>query len=345
MRRPGIEPPNYTQVPNVLLDSVMREVSPAEWKCLCYIARQTFGWHREYTASQYSSLMDIARGTGLHKNGVIKSLKALHDRHRLIAWRMDPKTGAKSYGIRLELEPADHSESVPSEPSTQSRPGTGTQSRPGRSTESTTIKEEGIDTEEERKKERSSVTDATADPSRVCSNPDCAKSLDGYDARYRYCSADCRKAANRSRQEVAESGSASPVRAFMEAYEERLGYSPEPYAGNAAAAKRLLERYPSECLLAAYDAAKREPYWKAKPLSVMSLAKQVGPLLAAGKVRGWTLEDGRAVPGKATKKSSASALGSSASAYTLEAALRAAQSRGDTETANRLREQMGRVNA
>jgi hypothetical protein len=82
----------------------------------------------------------------------------------------------------------------------------------------------------------------------------------------------------------------------MRLYLEVLGYVPAPYPANVAAAKRMLgDGYEPGAIMAAYKAAKLDPYWAARPLSLMSLAKQIGHLVSAGKVAGWSLEGGKAV--------------------------------------------------
>ncbi len=37
--------PNYTQIPNALLDSAMAEMSGAELKITLVVCRRTLGWH------------------------------------------------------------------------------------------------------------------------------------------------------------------------------------------------------------------------------------------------------------------------------------------------------------
>lgn len=293
--------PNYTQVPNVVLDEYLPAVSPAEAKVLLWLCRATFGWHREYTDSRYSSLNQIAKRTGLSRGGVIKALKQLHTQS-LVRWYIDPATGAKAYSLRLEDEQPQAE--VPDETSTQSIPGlvhtvdqASTQSIPGgvhRVDHYKETKEKETKERKERKKARSAA--AAPSGSRTCAY--CSKDLDalGLDKRYRYCSDEC-KQAKRSADEQAATAPATGVRELMQAYEAALGYVPEPYAANAKAAKQLLERYPAPCVLATYEALKAEPngYWSTRPLSLMSMLKQIGPALAAGKVGGWQLQDGRAV--------------------------------------------------
>lgn len=64
-----IQPPNYTQIPNTILDA-MGEMSGAEFKVVMAIARQTFGWHKERDKISISQLMAL---TGLSRQGVVNA--------------------------------------------------------------------------------------------------------------------------------------------------------------------------------------------------------------------------------------------------------------------------------
>lgn len=69
---PGISPPNYTQIPNVMLDR-MSEMTPAEFMVLAAIARKTFGWHK---ASDVISLTQLQEATGLSRSAVQQGIIA-----------------------------------------------------------------------------------------------------------------------------------------------------------------------------------------------------------------------------------------------------------------------------
>ena len=75
---PRIAPPNYTQIPNAILD-VSAEFSPAQFKVLIEVARQTFGWGRTWSHGGFSSVRRIACRTGLSPTTVHKELGALLD--------------------------------------------------------------------------------------------------------------------------------------------------------------------------------------------------------------------------------------------------------------------------
>jgi phage replication O-like protein O len=62
-----IPKPNYTQVPNVILDN-MAEMGNAEFRIICAIARKTFGWQKTIDRISLSQLCAI---TGLSRQGVI----------------------------------------------------------------------------------------------------------------------------------------------------------------------------------------------------------------------------------------------------------------------------------
>jgi len=336
-----IPQPNYTQVPNVVLDEYLPEATPAEAKVLLWLCRSTFGWHRDWTDSRYSSLAQIVKRTGLSKQGVINSLKALHSR-QLVRWRIDPETSAKAYSLRLVDEQPQAE--VPTQPSTLSRPEAvhsvdqpGTLSRPEAVHSVDHVKETGKDRPKDSRKNGSASS--AASPSRVCGNAACGKDLDGLDLRYRYCSTDCRKQAHAAERDGVTRDPRVPV--LMRSYQEQLGYVPDPYEANAAAAKVLLQTYEPACILATYEALKQPGgYWSSRPLSLMSLRKQIGPALAEGKVPGWRLRDGEAVEvdeqaarrnGRETGETNAKALGM---------LIRSAERDGDEQRAAELREQL-----
>lgn len=69
----SIDKPNYTQIPNTLLDDLMMLMDGAELKVTLAIARQTFGFHRERHSLSLSELQGL---TGLSKQGVINGVDA-----------------------------------------------------------------------------------------------------------------------------------------------------------------------------------------------------------------------------------------------------------------------------
>lgn len=69
----AIQKPNYTQIPNVLIDN-MFEMTHTEFKTAMFICRQTFGFHRQ---SHKMSISYIERGTGLSHETVVNNLQTL----------------------------------------------------------------------------------------------------------------------------------------------------------------------------------------------------------------------------------------------------------------------------
>src|SRR5512147_1574159 len=73
----GFEIPNYTQTPNVLFDTYMREMTEAELKVVLAVIRYSIGYHR--TAFRIS-LRKMKELTGLSQNGVIAGAEAAEER-------------------------------------------------------------------------------------------------------------------------------------------------------------------------------------------------------------------------------------------------------------------------
>ena len=90
----GYTSPNYTQVPDILFDEQLPDLSGAELKVLLYIMRRTFGFKKE---ADNISLNQIAtgivtregtvldRGTGLSKSTVQVALKGLIEKRIVLA--------------------------------------------------------------------------------------------------------------------------------------------------------------------------------------------------------------------------------------------------------------------
>ena len=68
MKKIKIVNPNFTQIPNVILDN-MPEMTHVELRLILAICRQTFGWHRETTKEM--SISFIQNATGLSHTSVI----------------------------------------------------------------------------------------------------------------------------------------------------------------------------------------------------------------------------------------------------------------------------------
>ncbi|MEO1297634.1 MAG: replication protein [Cyanobacteria bacterium J06636_16] len=93
---------NYTQVPNIVLDSIA-ELSNAEFKVIMTICRKTLGWQREKERLSISYLMEL---TGLSNQGVIRATKTLMERGWIDREAVKVKRGY-SHEYYLLLDPED----------------------------------------------------------------------------------------------------------------------------------------------------------------------------------------------------------------------------------------------
>ena len=68
-----IKKPNYTQIPNVILDKLMKDMGEAELKVVMAVCRGTFGWHKQ---RKKMSLSYLQNATGLSRQGVLNGIDA-----------------------------------------------------------------------------------------------------------------------------------------------------------------------------------------------------------------------------------------------------------------------------
>ncbi|CAB4133830.1 Bacteriophage lambda, GpO, N-terminal [uncultured Caudovirales phage] len=69
-----IQPPNYTQTPNICFDEIFKTLKEGELRVILVIIRQTFGWHKAYDRISLSQLADKS---GILKTSVCRSLNSL----------------------------------------------------------------------------------------------------------------------------------------------------------------------------------------------------------------------------------------------------------------------------
>jgi len=72
--------PNFTQIPNVIFDYWMNILTGEQFKVLLFIARKTFGWHKDMDRI---SIKQIEKATGISNRSVTRSLSILNE-HGLI---------------------------------------------------------------------------------------------------------------------------------------------------------------------------------------------------------------------------------------------------------------------
>lgn len=89
----GFYCPRYTQVPDELFDELLSELSGAELKVLLYVIRRTFGFKKDSDLISLSQMVSgiekkdgtiLDKGTGLHKDSVIKAAKSLVEKGILL---------------------------------------------------------------------------------------------------------------------------------------------------------------------------------------------------------------------------------------------------------------------
>lgn len=95
----GVDKPNYTQIPNLLLDDLLMLMSDAEMKVTLAIARRTFGYHRDTVEISISQLKDI---THLSKQGVVNGINAGLERGTIT--RTEGKRGGFVYELVINGE-------------------------------------------------------------------------------------------------------------------------------------------------------------------------------------------------------------------------------------------------
>lgn len=90
----GVDKPNYTQMPNLLLDDLLMQMGEAELKVTIALSRLTFGYHRDKVEISLSHLQEI---THLSRQGVINGINAGLERGTIT------RTEGKRSGFIYEL--------------------------------------------------------------------------------------------------------------------------------------------------------------------------------------------------------------------------------------------------
>lgn len=101
----------FTQFPDELFDVVMPRVSGAEWKVICYIARRTIGFRKEWDRISWAQFQHGVRrangtqldeGTGLGRSTIEGALRNLQ-RYGIIEVRKPHTGGGKCTGAYYRL--------------------------------------------------------------------------------------------------------------------------------------------------------------------------------------------------------------------------------------------------
>ena len=99
--------PTSCQVPNILCDKIMAEVSHAEFKVIMAIVRKTYGWGKN---SDRISLSQLTKMTGVSNRKVIDSIRALD---WIILTHKLPN-GTTEYSINIDSKASEVSSQVES---------------------------------------------------------------------------------------------------------------------------------------------------------------------------------------------------------------------------------------
>ena len=102
--------PNSTQIPNVILDLIIPRICEIEGRCLLYICRRTFGFHKESDRISFSQFIDgikdrrgvvLDYGAGIARSSVAKGLKHLVEAEAI---RIRKTTQGNYYQINLYMD-------------------------------------------------------------------------------------------------------------------------------------------------------------------------------------------------------------------------------------------------
>ncbi len=102
--------PNSTQLPNIILDKVFPLIPEAEARCLIYICRRTFGFHKQTDRISFSQFMDgikdrrgnvLDYGTGLSRQAVSVALRNLANAEAI---RVAKSRKGNHYQINLHMD-------------------------------------------------------------------------------------------------------------------------------------------------------------------------------------------------------------------------------------------------
>lgn len=90
-----IRKPNYTQLPNVVLDSA-KDLKEGELRVMLLMCRETFGWHRDTARLSITRIQTL---TGMSRQGVVTALDLLMEREWIS--RSDPTQSGYLYMLSV----------------------------------------------------------------------------------------------------------------------------------------------------------------------------------------------------------------------------------------------------
>lgn len=105
--------PNSTQIPNVILDILLPRLSASEGKCILYICRRTFGFHKESDRISFSQFVGgikdrygkvLDYGTGLVRASVTQALKNLVRAEAVTLVRKTSKGNCYQINLNMDVD-------------------------------------------------------------------------------------------------------------------------------------------------------------------------------------------------------------------------------------------------
>lgn len=96
----GFTAPNYTQTPNDLFDTHMREMGEAELRVTLAVIRKTMGFHKDRDAISYSQIMEM---TGLSRTSTQAGIQAAIE-HGFIEIVGHGKRGVNVFGLVVNID-------------------------------------------------------------------------------------------------------------------------------------------------------------------------------------------------------------------------------------------------
>lgn len=152
--------PNYTQIPNVIIDKWMSVLSGLELKVLLFITRKIVGWHK---VRDRISITQIEKSLGASRGKICEAIKSLES-HGLIVKIVEGENGSqKTYyelNITEEIIKLDPSQNIPT--SAERVPATSTEKVRGTSTQKVPTKETLNTKENNTKKSKAGISNTQA---------------------------------------------------------------------------------------------------------------------------------------------------------------------------------------
>ena len=109
----GFPRPNGTQVPDILFDQLLPDLSGAELKVLLYVIRKTYGWGKDSDNISLSQMLGgirkrdgtvVDRGVGLTKKTLLAAINSLEERNFILTERRrSPQKGDEPTTYKLNV--------------------------------------------------------------------------------------------------------------------------------------------------------------------------------------------------------------------------------------------------